>query len=107
MITQTAILAGLLLSAQDTTQPAPQPEAEPAQTSDTQQAAAPQENGDSDAETDNRDNEVVCRRTQVIGSRFTRRVCATRKEWADLAKRSRETTGEIQRRGAGLEPDGG
>ncbi|MEL7188020.1 MAG: hypothetical protein AAGK17_00590 [Pseudomonadota bacterium] len=59
-----------------------------------------------DAEEANDDNKVVCRRTAVVGSRFTKRRCATKKEWRELTRDAKEKTDAMQRRGKGLDPNG-
>ncbi|MEM1196586.1 MAG: hypothetical protein AAGH57_10820 [Pseudomonadota bacterium] len=51
-----------------------------------------------------RDDEIICRREAVVGSKFKKKICATRAEWQTLAERSRDTTQQFQRRGKGLEP---
>ena len=45
------------------------------------------------------DNKRECRRVALIGTRMKKKVCATRKEWREMAEQSRETTGDLQRRG--------
>jgi hypothetical protein len=45
-------------------------------------------------------NERVCETLSVVGSRLaTRRVCATRAEWAESRKQDREETEKAQRLG--------
>jgi hypothetical protein len=63
--------------------------------------AAPVETTATPAETEaaNDDNKRVCRRVALIGTRMKKKVCATRKEWRDMAEQSRKTTGDIQRNG--------
>lgn len=45
------------------------------------------------------DNKRECRRVALIGTRMKKKVCATRKEWREMARQSRNTTEDIQRRG--------
>ena len=59
---------------------APEPEAEPA--------------------TD--DNTVICRRTQIIGSKFSKRLCATRAEWENKARRDQAAAAEMQKKGKSI-----
>jgi hypothetical protein len=45
-------------------------------------------------------NEKICESIKVVGSRLaTRRVCATRAEWADHRRQDREETEKAQRLG--------
>jgi len=44
-------------------------------------------------------DEMVCKRQAVVGSNFKRKVCMTSQQWQDLENQSRQTTGDIQRRG--------
>ncbi len=50
------------------------------------------------------DDKIICRRTAVIGSKFKKKVCGTKKQWETLSNRGSETTRNLQRRGKGLEP---
>ena len=50
------------------------------------------------------DDKIICRRTAIIGSKFKKRICGTKKQWETLANRGADTTRELQRRGKGLEP---
>ena len=43
------------------------------------------------------DGKMICKRTQAIGSKFNKKVCATAEEWALRAERDKRTTGDIQR----------
>ncbi len=94
------ILAGLLLAlqAQPATETNDSPEEQPAPV--TQAAAAVEPEVDED-------DKIICRKTAVIGSRFKKRVCATKHEWETLRKRSRDNADEMQRKGKGLSPNGG
>ncbi|MEM1196587.1 MAG: hypothetical protein AAGH57_10825 [Pseudomonadota bacterium] len=49
-------------------------------------------------------DEIICRREAVVGSKFKKKICATRAEWQTLADRARDTTHEFQRRGKPVEP---
>lgn len=43
-------------------------------------------------------NEVVCQKIEVIGSRVaTKRVCGTRAEWAEKRKADRDVLDQVQR----------
>jgi hypothetical protein len=60
--------------------------------------AAPTEQPKSKAPLD--PNEKICESQSIVGSRLaTRRVCATRAEWAESRKRDREETEKAQRLG--------
>ncbi|MEM1052198.1 MAG: hypothetical protein AAGI28_08895 [Pseudomonadota bacterium] len=109
MLIETVLAASLVLAVQDapTVEPAAPPAPEPVQeaskvsSSDTR-VAATEEPAVSD------DDKVICRRTAVTGSRFKKRICATRKEWESLRVRSRDAAQEMQNRGRGAAlPNGG
>ncbi len=51
------------------------------------------------------DDKMICRRTAVIGSKFKKKICATKKQWQELSDRGSDTTREMQRR-KGVEPVG-
>lgn len=101
MMELTSVLASLLLAVQ--TQPAAQAEAQPETEPATVETPAPAVEEEPEVDPD---DEMICRKTSVIGSRFKKRICATREEWATLRKRSKENAGEMQRRGRGLDPNG-
>ena len=62
-----------------------------AQTSSTQQTAAP-----SKGETDYL-NEVICQKQEVTGSRLTKkRICKTRAQWADQQLQDRQEIERVQ-----------
>ncbi|MEE4200807.1 hypothetical protein [Erythrobacter sp.] len=90
MIIRTALASALILSV---------PVAAPALAQNSSEQADSEEALDDD-------DKMVCRREAVIGSRFKKRVCATKKEWRELAERGRSDTEDIQRRGfvPGVEP---
>ncbi|MFL0355583.1 hypothetical protein ACI5KX_03805 [Erythrobacter sp. GH1-10] len=94
MIDPSTLLVSLLLAAQ--------PQADDAEdardTSQTSEVAARKEVDD--------DDKIICRRTAVIGSKFKKRICATKEEWETLANQSRDATMRAQRRGQGLDPNG-
>ena len=48
------------------------------------------------------ENRIICRRTQVIGSKFTKRICGTQAEWDELARKGQISTAEFQAKGAGI-----
>ena len=91
MIDPTTLLLSFLLATQ-----AQAPDGEDTQT---EQVAA-----QSDKKADD-DDKIICRRTAIIGSKFKKRICGTKKQWQTLENRSAETTREWQRRGKGLEPN--
>ncbi len=94
MLTElTGLMASLFLALQAQPAEAPAPKPDPAA------EAAPEE-------AVNDEDKIVCRRTAITGSKFKKKVCATKKEWASLGRRSRENAGEMQRRGKGLSPNG-
>lgn len=95
MLIQTALSGSLLMLVQSAA-PATAPEAPPAEPS---ASAAEQQVAD--------DDKVICRRTAVVGSRFKKRICGTRREWATLRARGKDTTRDMQRAGRGLDPNGG
>ena len=74
-------------------------------TPDVEAATAKAEASAGEAEEANDDNKVICRRTQIIGSKFKKRVCGTRAEWESLSRKSKDKTDTMQRRGRGREPD--
>ena len=43
------------------------------------------------------DGKMICKRTQAIGSKFNKKVCATAEEWALRAEQDRKTVEKIQR----------
>ena len=65
----------------------------------TEQVATPAEQAKA-----NDDDKIICRRTAIIGSKFKKRICGTKKQWETLANRGSATTQELQRAGKGLEP---
>lgn len=68
----------------------------------TMQKVALTDQADSDAKEEEEtkdENKRVCRRVAVIGSRMKKKVCASRKEWDEMAESSRKSTENIQRRG--------
>ncbi|MEP0391030.1 MAG: hypothetical protein ABJ205_11690 [Erythrobacter sp.] len=44
------------------------------------------------------EDERVCRRVSVLGTRMKKKVCASRKEWDEMAESSRQSTGNNRRR---------
>ncbi|WIW95512.1 hypothetical protein [Altererythrobacter rubellus] len=59
-----------------------------------------------EAEPATEENTVICRRTQLIGSKFTKRICGTQAEWDELARKGRVSTAEFQAKGAGIRQAG-
>jgi len=43
------------------------------------------------------DGEIICKREPVVGSKFNRKVCATKDQWAARRNEDRKTTERIQR----------
>jgi len=106
MLIQTSILAVIALSMQAApeTEPAQQAAQEEAATAETtaDEAAPGPEQGKEAKEND--ENEIICRREAVVGSKFKKKICGTRKQWEDLANRARQDAQDMQRRGKGVEP---
>lgn len=97
MIDPATLILSLMLAAQ------PQPAEETQATEETQApAATPIAAQDEKAADD--DDKIICRRETVIGTKFKKRICGTRKQWATLEDRGTETTRQLQRRGKGQEP---
>lgn len=91
MIDPTSLLLSFLLAT------APQgTSADPAQA---ETRAADEKQAEADDE-----NKIICRRTAVIGSKFKKKICGTKKQWETLEARATEDTRQLQRRGKGLEP---
>lgn len=88
MIDPATLILSLALAAQNTP-------SDVVQTAETAQA---------DEQSDDSEK-VICRRTAVIGSKFKKKICGTKKQWETLENRSEETTRTWQRRGKGLEPN--
>ena len=100
MIDVTPAVLSLLLAAS--------PQAEATETAAAQAAAEPVAEQTAAAEAQqeelNEDDKVICRRTSVIGSKFKKRICGTKKEWETLRARAEADTRAFQRRGKGNEP---
>jgi len=45
-------------------------------------------------------DEKICKRQKVVGSNFTKKICATIEQWEASKELSQKTTGDIQRRGS-------
>jgi hypothetical protein len=96
--------SALLLAVQ--AQPAPetdtgaQAEATESANAETEAAPAPE------AEPATDENKIICRRTQVIGSKFTKRICGTQAEWDELARKGQIAAAEFQAKGAGIRQAG-
>ena len=105
MLTPLLASSALLLAVQ--AQPAPETdpetevEATEAANTETEAAPAPE----AEAATD--ENKIICRRTQVIGSKFTKRVCGTQAEWDELSRRGQTNTREFQDKGQSIRQAGG
>ena len=50
------------------------------------------------------EDRLICRRTATVGSKFTKRMCATKAQWDELARTGSATARDMQRRGRGFEP---
>ena len=100
MLTSLLASAALVFSLQ--AQAASEPEQEPVEETEATQTeeAAPEP----EAEHATDENTVVCRRTQLIGSKFSKRICSTRAEWAELEERNRQTARDMQPRDKCVEP---
>lgn len=81
------------LQAQATDEPEPDSVADPEVTQTEEAAPEPE------AEPATDENTVICRRTQIIGSKFSKRLCATRAEWEDKARRDQAAAAEMQKKG--------
>ena len=55
------------------------------------------------AEAKDDDDKLICRREATVGSKFKKKICATKAEWETLRKESAEETRKMQRQ-KGLEP---
>lgn len=118
MLIETPLVALIALALQAAPEPAVEPETQAVETEAAETEAVPTgETAEASEGTEGtegppvdeqaqkeRDDEIICRREAVIGSKFKKRICATRKEWQTLAERSRDTTQELQNRGVGFEP---
>ena len=49
---------------------------------------------------------IICKKTRLTGSKFTKKICGTEEQWAQLTGRARDNAAEMQRRGKGLDPNG-
>lgn len=102
MIIEATLAAAMLFSQQTSPEVASsQPEAAAPAVEAAVEPTNQEVSEDSDAD------RLICRRTRVVGSRFSKRLCATKEEWENLNRRGRETTREFQQRGAGNEPPRG
>ena len=65
--------------------------------------------GDTAATTaaDDGEERVICKRTSIVGSKFKKKMCGTKKQWETLEARSRDAAQRAQSRGKGLDPNGG
>lgn len=41
--------------------------------------------------------EVICKRTAIVGSKFKKRMCATAQQWEDLSERGEDITRRMKR----------
>ena len=98
MLTSLLASAALLFSLQ--AQAASEPEQETEVTQIAEAAPEPE------AEPATEENTVICRRTQLIGSKFSKRICGTQAEWDELARKGRVSTAEFQAKGAGIRQAG-
>ena len=56
------------------------------------------------AKVEDDEEKIICRRTEIVGSKFKKKICGTKEQWETLANRGASTTREMQRKGKGLEP---
>lgn len=98
MLTSLLASAALVFSLQ--AQAASEPEQETVEETEVTQIeeAAPEP----EAEPATDDNTVICRRTQIIGSKFSKRLCATRAEWENKARRDQAAAAEMQKKGKSI-----
>ena len=104
MLTPLLASSALLLAVQAQAAPEGEAETEAAatETASTETEAAP--TPEAEAATD--ENRIICRRTQVIGSKFTKRICGTQAEWDELARKGQVSTAEFQNKGQGIRQAG-
>ncbi len=95
------LLAILLVSSQ--AQPATEA-AEPEVTQAASEATVEANEATQEDVAANDDDKIICRRTSIVGSKFKKKICGTKKQWETLANRSAANTRDMQRRGKGLEP---
>ncbi len=98
MIDLTTTIAATLLAMQ--AQAADTAEAADAKAEATAQAA---EQVEEVAEVDEDKDKIICKRTAVIGSKFKKKICGTKEQWATMHNRGEDSTREMQRR-RGFEP---
>ena len=96
----TSLLASTALVFSLQAQAASEPEQETEVTQIEEAAPEPE------AEPATEENTVICRRTQLIGSKFSKRICGTQAEWDELARKGRVSTAEFQAKGAGIRQAG-
>ena len=96
-----ALVAALSLSAASVAAAEPAGEAGTAATTATTDAAPPKHKSGRDP------NEVVCKTTEVIGTRLgAGRICKTRAEWAQTRRDAHDATDEAQRNAQYANPKG-
>lgn len=100
MMELTSVIATLLLAMQ--AQPVQANNA--ADQAGTQAAPTSAEAPVDTAEKADSDDKIICRRTAIVGSKFKKKICGTKKQWETLANRGSDTTRDLQRSGKGLEP---
>lgn len=107
MLTSLIAASTLLVSLQAQAASDPQQaEAQTIEQSATENGGEPEATPEPKAEEANDENRVICRRTQVIGSKFSKRICGTQAEWDELARKGQISTAEFQAKGAGIRQAG-
>ncbi|MEM7665128.1 MAG: hypothetical protein AAF250_04680 [Pseudomonadota bacterium] len=95
MMELTSVIAAVLLALQ--AQPVPTDSTE-----ETAEAAPASTDQSANAETAEAEadqgEKVICKRTAVVGSKFKKKVCGTKKQWEMMANSSSRAARDIQRR---------
>jgi len=107
MLITTPFLASLALALQAAPEPAENPAAQEAETpkaEETEQVGPEKADASVKAAKKADEDKIICRRTAVVGSKFKKRICGTKKEWAEMARRGQDNALEFQQRGGGFEP---
>lgn len=109
MLTFTPLLATIALALQAAPEPAEEsatPENDAPKAEETEQVGPEKSEAEAKAKAAKKADEdkIICRRTAVVGSKFKKRICGTKKQWEEMAQRGRDNTLEFQQRGNGFEP---
>lgn len=109
MLISTPFLAAIALASQAAPEPAEQsatPESDAPKAEETEQVGPEKSEAEAKAKAEKKANEdkIICRRTAVVGSKFKKRICGTKKQWEEMARRGQDNALEFQQRGNGFEP---